>query len=526
MTQTGALADQKTGKRSRTPTVQGSRWITLLFGVIVAGISGVVYLPGISGAAATLLGSDENVMIISDAGFFLVIVMGIALAIGWPNPYTPPALPDPKKMTGISPETGLSAYSEGHLRAEKILEEEFEYASKTAEQAMEHRMTIVNYYLLIVGGAGTGVLALIGANHALAVAAGPLLWLVSLFGGLSLLLLIALRRAWAGSIMEMNYIKEFFIVNATEYNEATLRSAFLWKPRTLPDTHRRYNVFHYSAILIAMLNSATFFGGIFALGYFNGATLLAPGALIAAIALTLLFFFAHLWLYDMMLIPYIPRSQRKSQGQTTASNEEAPMGARKQPTRPQIAPTSYTFQPTAQPNTVMRSEQKFAGSLVTLRVEEIRLPDGSTSRREIVEHAPAVVVIPYLEAEDSFLFIEQYRDAVGKTLLELPAGMVKEGEDPMAAAQRELLEETGYTATEMLKLSTYYTSPGFTNEQHHLYLATGLVRKTGIQDTREIHALHTVSRADAMAFVENDAIPDGKTVLGLVWADRRLPHRM
>ncbi len=404
----------------------------------------------------------------------------------------------------------------GPLKAEKILGEEFKYASKTAEQAMEHRMTIVNYYLLIVGGGGSGVIALINANHALAIAAVPLLWLVSTFGGLSLLLIIALRRAWAGSIMEMNSIKEFFIVNAEEFAKDDLKKAFTWQPETIPDTWKRGSVFHFTAVLIGLLDSVAFFGGIFALGYTSGVTLTTPILVVTGFILAFIFFMAHLWLFDMMLIP-VPKKG--------SSQKETPVGDNDQSMEPQIAPASYTFHPSAQPNTVVRSEQKFSGKLLTLRVEEIRLPDGSTSRREIVEHEPAVVIIPYLDKEDAFLFIEQYRDAVGQTLLELPAGMIAAGEDPMAAAQRELLEETGYTATEMLKLSTYYTSPGFTNEQHHLYLATGLQQRTGIQDTTEIHALHRVSRAGAMAMVEGDAIPDGKTVLGLVWADRRLPRQ-
>ncbi len=163
---------------------------------------------------------------------------------------------------------------------------------------------------------------------------------------------------------------------------------------------------------------------------------------------------------------------------------------------------------------------------MTLRVDDVRLPDGTTGVREIVQHAPAVVIAPYLEDSDEFVFIEQYRDALGKALVELPAGMISPGEDPAAAARRELWEETGYEAGALRYLGPFYTSPGFTDEVLHLFLATQLRQVSGIQDTHEIAALHRISRAEALRQITARQISDGKTIIGLLWSDRELPTRV
>jgi ADP-ribose pyrophosphatase len=180
---------------------------------------------------------------------------------------------------------------------------------------------------------------------------------------------------------------------------------------------------------------------------------------------------------------------------------------------------------TAKPNTVLNTITEYTGSLITVRVEEVRQDSGRTAKREIVEHKPAAVIIPYFEHSDEILFIEQYRDAVRESLVELPAGMVGEDANLEEAARRELFEETGYEAKHLQLLCAYYTSPGFTNEQHHLFLATHLKEGPGIQDVNEVSSTLVLRRADAMRMAREGHIKDGKTILGLLWSEQYLPHK-
>jgi 8-oxo-dGTP pyrophosphatase MutT (NUDIX family) len=116
------------------------------------------------------------------------------------------------------------------------------------------------------------------------------------------------------------------------------------------------------------------------------------------------------------------------------------------------------------------------GKQISVRVDEFRYPDGSTSEREIVAHPGAVVIVAY---DKKVLFmVRQPREAIGEEAsLELPAGKLDvEGETPLEAAKRELVEEVGVEASDWKKLKSIYTSPGFTDEEAHLFLATGLRR--------------------------------------------------
>lgn len=179
----------------------------------------------------------------------------------------------------------------------------------------------------------------------------------------------------------------------------------------------------------------------------------------------------------------------------------------------------------AKPNTVLSTTTKYSGSLITVREEEVRQDDGRVAKREIVDHKPAAVIIPYFEGSDEILFIEQYRDAVRDSLLELPAGMVGDDRNLEETAQRELLEETGFQAKHVQHLCTYFTSPQFTDEQHHLFLATQLVEVSGIQDVNEVSTTLRLRRTEALRMVRDGKVADGKTILGLLWSELYLPHR-
>ena len=115
----------------------------------------------------------------------------------------------------------------------------------------------------------------------------------------------------------------------------------------------------------------------------------------------------------------------------------------------------------------------YEGKVVSLRVDEIALPAGGTATREVVEHPGAVVIIA-LDDDGEVALVRQYRHAIRRYLLELPAGGLEPGEEPLAAAQRELREEVGVEAARWTSLGYFFSSPGFANEMLHVFLAEEL----------------------------------------------------
>jgi ADP-ribose pyrophosphatase len=165
---------------------------------------------------------------------------------------------------------------------------------------------------------------------------------------------------------------------------------------------------------------------------------------------------------------------------------------------------------------VLSSRVIFEGRVVKLRVDTVRTVDGRKSTREVVEHAPCVAVVA-VDDEDNVLLVRQYREALGKELLEIPAGGIDEGESPEAAVLREMQEETGYRPGKMVRLGGVYTTPGFCNEYLHLYLATNLTpARLYAEDTAGIEVV-PVPLADIPALVASGKIEDSKSVAGLLY---------
>ena len=162
-------------------------------------------------------------------------------------------------------------------------------------------------------------------------------------------------------------------------------------------------------------------------------------------------------------------------------------------------------------------EVVFCGSIMTVTVDTLRHRDGSEARFEVVEHPDAVTVVP-VDESGNVVMVRQYRHAPRRVLLELPAGKIERGEEPAAAAQRELREETGLAAGELRPLGGFYAAPGFLTEYLHLFLARDL-RPSPLQpDPFEIVEVVRVSAAEARAMVENGEIRDAKTIAGLCMA--------
>jgi ADP-ribose pyrophosphatase len=167
---------------------------------------------------------------------------------------------------------------------------------------------------------------------------------------------------------------------------------------------------------------------------------------------------------------------------------------------------------------VVDSQTIYDGKVVTLRIDEIVLDNGDTKKREIVVHPPCIVIVPFFEKEGKFLMIEQFRDPIRRSLWEFPAGMVTGSETPEETADRELQEETGYVAKKLDIIGQYYTSPGFTDELHHLCLARNLVQKyKQAQDTNEVTRTFMIPQKTLFQKIKSGEIQDGKTILAYYW---------
>jgi len=170
----------------------------------------------------------------------------------------------------------------------------------------------------------------------------------------------------------------------------------------------------------------------------------------------------------------------------------------------------------------IRSSRAYTGKVVSLDIDTVRFPDNSIGDLEMIRHPGASAVVPFLgdpRSEDpQVLLIRQYRYAADGYLYEIPAGRLNSGEDPRDCASRELQEETGCTAAQFDYLLTMYTTPGFTDEKIHLYMATGLVSGETKHEADEFLELHPVLLSRALAMIEAGEISDGKTALGLLFA--------
>lgn len=167
------------------------------------------------------------------------------------------------------------------------------------------------------------------------------------------------------------------------------------------------------------------------------------------------------------------------------------------------------------------SETIYKGRIINLRVDDVELPNGKTAKREVVEYAGAVAVVP-LNEKNEILMVRQYRYPVDKVLLEVPAGKIEKGEDPKACALRELEEETGCQAGELKLLFSFYSTPGFTTEKMYVFLARGLTYRGEHPDEDEFIETSPVPLEKALEMVDRGEISDAKSIIGVLAAKREV----
>ena len=168
------------------------------------------------------------------------------------------------------------------------------------------------------------------------------------------------------------------------------------------------------------------------------------------------------------------------------------------------------------------SRRVYTGRVVNLDVDQVRFPDGSIGELEMIRHPGASAVVPFLSDptgdDPQVLLIRQYRYAANGYMYEIPAGRLDDGEEPATCARRELKEETGCTAERVEHLYTLYTTPGFTDERIHLFMAVGLTRGETGHEADEFMEIETIPLSKALAMIAAGEIQDAKTALGLLFA--------
>lgn len=167
------------------------------------------------------------------------------------------------------------------------------------------------------------------------------------------------------------------------------------------------------------------------------------------------------------------------------------------------------------------SRREYTGRVINLDIDQVRFPNGKVGELEIIRHSGASAIIPFLgdpSGDDpQILLIRQYRYAADGFIYEIPAGRLERGEPPVECAVRELREETGCTAEKMEHLYTMYTTPGFTDEKIHLFVATGLVRGESALEADEFVEVVPTPMSAALKMIKDGTITDAKTALSVLY---------
>ena len=169
----------------------------------------------------------------------------------------------------------------------------------------------------------------------------------------------------------------------------------------------------------------------------------------------------------------------------------------------------------------LESKRIHSGRVIDLNVDTVRFPDGSTGQLEIIRHPGAAAVIPFASdphgPDPTILLIRQYRYATDGNLLEIPAGRLNPGEDPRVCAERELLEEVGVKAGRVERLTTIWTTPGFTDERIHLFWATDLTAGQHAREPDEFIEVTPKPLSEVLRLIRSGEISDAKTALALLF---------
>ncbi|HJQ19741.1 MAG TPA: NUDIX hydrolase [Gemmatimonadaceae bacterium] len=168
------------------------------------------------------------------------------------------------------------------------------------------------------------------------------------------------------------------------------------------------------------------------------------------------------------------------------------------------------------------TRRAYSGKVINVDVDTVRFPNGSTGDLEMVRHPGASAVIPFLTDphgdDPQILLVKQFRHAADDFIYEIPAGKLDGAEDPKVCAERELREETGCAAERIEHLYTFFTTPGFTDERIHAFMATGLTRGDTAHEKDEFMSLETVTLSHALELIRSGELKDAKSALAILYA--------
>ncbi len=167
------------------------------------------------------------------------------------------------------------------------------------------------------------------------------------------------------------------------------------------------------------------------------------------------------------------------------------------------------------PYETTESEIVFSGKIIDVKVDTITLPDGNTAKREVVLRGDATAVVA-LDKDNNVILVEQYRHPAGKMILEIPAGMLEEGEDPKICAMRELEEETSFKTKDLVHITTMYPTVGFCTEKLHIYFTKDLEQGSFNFDDDEFIEVKKIPLDEAINMIYTGEIVDSKTIIGLL----------
>jgi ADP-ribose pyrophosphatase len=169
----------------------------------------------------------------------------------------------------------------------------------------------------------------------------------------------------------------------------------------------------------------------------------------------------------------------------------------------------------------LASRRIYAGRVVRLDLDTVSFPDGSTGELEVIRHPGAAAIVPCASEprgqDPTILMIRQYRYAAGGPLWEIPAGTLDPGEDPEACARRELLEETGVSAARLERLTSIFTTPGFTDEVIHLYVASDLTTGEPSRERDEFIEVVPQPLSRVLALIRDGEVRDAKTIVAILY---------
>ena len=172
--------------------------------------------------------------------------------------------------------------------------------------------------------------------------------------------------------------------------------------------------------------------------------------------------------------------------------------------------------------TLLSSRRAYSGKVINVDVDSVRYPNGNTGELEMVRHPGASAVVPFLTDprgdDPQIMLIRQFRHAADAFIYEIPAGKLDGDEDPRLCAARELQEETGCTASHIEHLCTFYTTPGFTDERIHAFMATGLTRGDAAQEQDEFVTMEPTSLSRALEMIRTGELNDAKSALAILYA--------